>query len=178
MKQTFKRIPFDIELAKKITKGEKKGRILTQEGKKVRIVCWDKKPISKDALDFPIVAIIENDCNGEMLHIYTKEGNACYPNYKSRYNLIIEIPIYQKDYSKFIPQKWQACVVRDVSCDIWVTRICCGKDYNGEPTFFTSESSDSYCHQNYILPLNNITKNLIDTNQSYEELIKELANKF
>lgn len=34
MKQTFKRIPFDIELAKKITKGEKKGRILTQEGKK------------------------------------------------------------------------------------------------------------------------------------------------
>lgn len=174
MKQTFKKIHFDIELAKKITKGENKGRIVTQEGKKVRIVCWDKKPIDKDSLDFPIVAIIENDYNGEMLHTYTKEGNACYPNYRSRYNLIIEIPTYQKDYSNFIPQKWQSCVVRNFNYDAWEVRVCCGKDSHGEPNFFTTSSCDSYCYQNYILPLNNVTKRLIGLTKSYEQLIEEL----
>lgn len=135
MKRIFKKIPFDIELAKKITKGEKKGRILTQEGKKVRIVCWDKKPLSKDALDFPIVAIIENDYNGEMLNTYTKEGNACYPNYKSRYNLIIEIPTYQKDYSNFIPQKWQSCLVREIDNECWIVRACAGSNRVGDYLF-------------------------------------------
>ena len=170
MKQTFKRIPFDIELAKKITKGKKKGRILTQEGKKVRIVCWDKKPISKDSLDFPIVAIIENDYNGEMLHTYTKEGSACYPNYKSRYNLIIEILTCQKDYSNFKPCKWQPCLVRDCKNNKWIIQVCAGKDNKGNILFYT-QSGTITSYQHYI-PLCKATKQLVGTTKGFEEFNK------
>ena len=42
MTQTrFKKIPFDIELAKKITNKEAKGRIVTENGNTARIVCFD-----------------------------------------------------------------------------------------------------------------------------------------
>ena len=50
------RVPFDLELAKKITNGECDGRIVTRDGKNARVVCWDKKKG-----DFPIVALISGD---------------------------------------------------------------------------------------------------------------------
>lgn len=107
MTQTrFKKVPFDIELAKKITKGEIKGRIITLDGREVRIICWDKKPIDKNSPSYPIVALVKNDCGGEMLNTYTEEGLATYPNYKNHYNLQIEVPTYYKDYSNFKPYKW------------------------------------------------------------------------
>lgn len=37
----FKIVPFDIELAKKITNKEAKGRIVTENGITARIVCFD-----------------------------------------------------------------------------------------------------------------------------------------
>lgn len=70
----FKKIPFDLELAKKITNKEVKGRIVTMEGRKVRIVCWDKKPIDERAMDLPIVALLQNDCEGEMLNTTQKKA--------------------------------------------------------------------------------------------------------
>ena len=39
----YKRIPFNIELAKKITNKEVKGSIVTRNGLKVRIICFDRK---------------------------------------------------------------------------------------------------------------------------------------
>lgn len=167
----FKKIPFDLELAKKITNKEVKGRIVTKEGKKVRIICWDKKPVDEEAHEYPIVALIQNDYNGEMSQTFTAEGAACYPNYKSRYDLIIEIPTYYLDYSNFMPQKWQTCIVRNFNYEVWVIRVCCGKDSDGGPTFF---NTPSYHYWNYILPLNNVTERLVGTIKSYEQLIQEL----
>lgn len=167
----FKKIPFDIELAKKITNKEVKGRIVTKEGKKVRIICWDKKPVDEEAHEYPIVALIQNDYNGEMSQTFTAEGAACYPNYKSRYDLIIEIPTYYLDYSNFMPQKWQTCIVRNFNYEVWVIRVCCGKDSDGGPTFF---NTPSYHYWNYILPLNNVTERLVGTTENYEQLIQEL----
>ena len=44
MTQTrFKKVPFDLELAKKITNKEVKGRIVTEDKLPVRIVCFDLK---------------------------------------------------------------------------------------------------------------------------------------
>lgn len=171
IEQNYKRIPFNVELAKKIENGKVKGRIVTMEGRKVRIVCWDKKPIDERAMDLPIVALLQNDCEGEMLNTYTEEGLASSPNYKNRYNLIIEIPIYYRDYSNFMPQKWQACIVRNFNYDVWVIRVCCGKDSDGGPTFF---NTPSYHYWNYILPLNNVTERLVGTTENYEQLIQEL----
>lgn len=43
MERKKRGIPFDIELAKKITNGEVKGRIVTRDGRSVRIVCFDAR---------------------------------------------------------------------------------------------------------------------------------------
>lgn len=169
---TFKKIPFDIELAKKITNKEAKGRIVTQEGKKVRIICWDKKPVDEKAHEYPIVALIQNDYNGEMSQTFTAEGAACYPNYKSRYDLIIEIPTYYRDYSNFVPQKWQPCLVRDSEEDEWWVQVCAGKDIDGEILFYVYDGDIETWK--YCLPLSKVTEQLLGTKKSYEQLIEEL----
>lgn len=171
---TFKRVPFNLELAKKITNKEAKGRIVTQEGKKVRIICWDKKPVDEKAHEYPIVALIQNDYNGEMSQTFTAEGAACYPNYKSRYDLIIEIPTYYRDYSNFVPMKWQPCLVRDTCSDTWRMAVCRGKDAYGIPIFYSENYSDGSCHWVHFLPISKVTERLVNTKKSYEELIKEL----
>lgn len=169
---TFKRVPFNLELAKKITNKEAKGRIVTQEGKKVRIICWDKKPVDEKAHEYPIVALIQNDYNGEMSQTFTAEGAACYPNYKSRYDLIIEIPTYYRDYSNFVPQKWQPCLVRDGEEDEWWVQVCAGKDIDGEFLFYVYDGDIETWK--YRLPLSKITEQLLGTTKSYEQLIEEL----
>lgn len=169
---TFKRVPFNLELAKKITNKEAKGRIVTQEGKKVRIICWDKKPVDEKAHEYPIVALIQNDYNGEMSQTFTAEGAACYPNNKSRYDLIIEIPTYYRDYSNFMPQKWQPCLVRDGEEDEWWVQVCAGKDIDGEILFYVYDGDIETWK--YCLPLSKITEQLLGTSKSYEQLIQEL----
>ena len=52
MRTKYKRIPFNIELAKKITNKEVKGNIITRNGLKVRIICFDRKE-RKDIFDPP-----------------------------------------------------------------------------------------------------------------------------
>ena len=54
---TFKKVPFDIELAKKITNKEVKGRIVTEDNLTARIVCFDYNFGGKKD---NIVAIIEH----------------------------------------------------------------------------------------------------------------------
>lgn len=81
------RVPFDVELAKKITNGKVDGRIVTREGKSVRIVCWNK--IDKT---YPIVGLEDNGFE-EYLKSYTTEGiwdtDSCKNN-----SLMLEIPEY------------------------------------------------------------------------------------
>lgn len=174
MTQTrFKKVPFDIELAKKITKREIKGRIVTLDGREVRIVCWDKKPIE----EYPIVVLATNDCGSEMLYTCTEEGLviSC-PNYKNCYNLILEIPTYHKDYSNFIPQKNQLCLVRDKAPSKWDVAVCAGKDKNTGKIVFYNEHGGTYTWEQ-ILPLSKVTKGLIGTFKSYEQLCEELDQK-
>lgn len=168
----FKKIPFDLELAKKITNKEAKGRIVTQEGKKVRIICWDKKPVDEKAHEYPIVALIQNDYNGEMSQTYTTEGAACYPNYKSRYDLIIEVPTYYRDYSNFVPQKWQPCLVRENEDEIWLLQVSKGKRCGDDVLFYCPDGSPNVWR--HFLPLSKITEQLLGTSKSYEQLIQEL----
>lgn len=57
---------FDIERAKK---GDK---VITRDGRKVRIVCFDRKNYM---FNFPIIALVLNDkMNAEEVFFYTKEG--------------------------------------------------------------------------------------------------------
>lgn len=173
MTQTrFKKVPFDIELAEKIAKGEMKGRITTLDGREARIVCWDKKPIDNNSPSYPIVALVKNDCGGEMLNTYTEEGLATYPNYKNRYNLQIEVPTIYKDYSNFVPQKFQPCLVRDNRKCLWGVQVYSHSDCQDKMLFYDEEGY--VIPFNYVLPLSKVTARLIGTCKSYEQLCEEL----
>lgn len=61
-------IPFDIELAKKITNGEIKGRIVTRGGRRARIICFDRNA------DDNIVALVEDEKGVESPKCYAPDG--------------------------------------------------------------------------------------------------------
>lgn len=76
------KIPFEVELAKKISNGEVKGRIVTRDGRSVRIVCWDRKGVN------PIVALVEQQ-NGEEVSYYPMNGS-----WETDRDLMLEVPEY------------------------------------------------------------------------------------
>lgn len=170
MRTKYKRIPFNLKLAKKITNKEIKGNIVTRSGLKARIICFNRKE-REDIFGHSknIIALIENKGGDEAVLTFRNDGMYFLAE-ESDFDLHIEVPIY----SNFEPQKWQSCIVRDSNYEIWIVCIYCGKDLNGDPTFFNTSSTSHYCHWNYFLPLSNFTKRLIGTTKSYEQLIEEL----
>lgn len=171
MTQTrFKKVPFDIELAKKITNGEVKGRIVTQNGRQVRIICFDK---DGEQSAYPIVALIQIEPHDERMFTFSKKGLYSL-GLESSNDLILEVSTYYRDYSNFVPQKWQPCLVRDNEDDYWKVRVCA--DNKQKAKFYDSGNFLSYGDilWNIKLPLSNETERLIGTTKSYEDLIKEL----
>lgn len=61
-------IPFDLERAKRITNCEEEGKIVTRDGRNVRIICWDAHR------DDNIIALIENENCIESIMNYTSDG--------------------------------------------------------------------------------------------------------
>lgn len=162
---TFKKISFDIELAKKITNKEAKGRIVTRDGRQVRIVCFDRKE-----KEWPIVALVQITENYDSVIICKPNGTCS----KKDHDLKIEVSTYYRDYSNFVPQRWQTCLVRDYSLDIWRVAVCSGKDAYGRPLFYSERNTDGCCGWYHYLPLSKVTERLIGISKSYEQLIKEL----
>lgn len=170
MTQTrFKKVPFDLELAKKITNKEIKGRIVNGDGNEARIICWDKKC---DCRKYPIIALVDSS-DGEHIHTFT-EGGIESIGFKTFKDLHLEVPTYYKDYSNFKPCKWQPCLVRDTASDLWRVEVCRDTDSYGVPIFYSANNSNCYCYWGYFLPLSKVTERLVGTNKSYKELIKEL----
>lgn len=165
----YKKIPFNLELAKKITKNEAKGRIVTEDNLTARIVCFDMK----FGVDKILAALV--DCGDYEIGVRCNLDGTCRDDRKEdKFNLHIEVPTYYRDYSNFVPQRWQPCLVRDTSSDLWRVTVCCGKDAYDIPIFYTADNSDGYCHWVNFLPLSKVTERLVGTTMSYEELIKEL----
>lgn len=162
----FKRVPFDLELAKKITNKEVKGRIVTEDKLTARIICFDMRYGGSKNL----AALV--DCGDYEIGIRCNlDGTCCESRKEYKFNLHIEVPTYYKDYSNFVPCKWQPCLVRDSVDDFWIVRVCNGEIHNDKPVFYAARFNATY---GYVLPLSKITERLIGTNKSYEELIKEL----
>lgn len=171
MTQTrFKKVPFDLELAKKITNKEIKGRIISQAGHQARIICFDK---DGGQSDYPIVALIQIEPTDERMYTFSKEGAYSIGNEFCR-DLMIEVPTYYRDYSNFKPCKWQPCLVRDTASDLWRVEVCRDTDSYGVPIFYSANNSNCYCYWGYFIPLSKVTERLVGTKKSYEELIKEL----
>ena len=168
MTQTrFKKIPFDLELAKKITDKEVKGRIVNGDGNEARIICWDKKCGCRK---YPIIALVDSS-DGEHIHPFT-EGGIESIGFKTFKDLHLEVPTYYKDYSNFEPQKWQPCLVRDCDDEPWNVLACAGKNTDGDVLFY-GPGRQKYTWGD-VLPLSKVTERLVGTRKSYEQLIKEL----
>lgn len=88
MEQKLVKVPFEVELAKKIANGEVDGRIVTRDGSKARIVCWDKK---SDSI-YNIVALLDVN-TGELIFTYTVNGFEVVDR-ESDNDLMLEVPEY------------------------------------------------------------------------------------
>lgn len=164
---TFKRVPFNIELAKKIAKKEAKGRIVNVDGNKARIICWNKDCGNSN---YPIIALVDMN-GGEQIFTFTKEGKECI-GFNSYKDLCLEVPTYYRDYSNFEPQKWQPCLARDGDDEPWSALVCVGKNTDGHVVFYGPGRIKYTLGQ--VLPFSKVTARLIGTTKSYEQLIKEL----
>lgn len=164
----FKKVPFDIELAKKITNKEVKGRIVTEDGLPARIVCFDLKHGGSK-----ILAVLV-DCGDYEIGIRCDLDGTCRDTREEdKFNLHLEVPTYYRDYSNFMPQKWQPCLVRASISDHWKVRVCA--DNKQQVTFYDSGNSCSGdIMWDFKLPISKVTERLMGTTKSYEELIKEL----
>lgn len=162
----YKRVPFDLELAKKITNKEVKGRIVTRDGCQARIVCFDR-----NEKGWPIIALVKILENYESVIIC--KSNGAYSNFEGKdLDLLIEVPTYYRDYSNFVPQKWQPCLVRDNENHLWGIQVYSHTDCQGKMLFYNDEGY--VIPYTKVLPLSKVTARLIGTTKSYEELIEEL----
>lgn len=92
MEKKLVRVPFSVDMAKKITEKSVEGRIVTRNGKIVRIICWDYKSMSGN---YPLFALI----NGETQEIsltYSEDGKFDVFGHKveDSLDLFLEIPEY------------------------------------------------------------------------------------
>lgn len=85
MEKKLIRVPFEIELAKRIHNGEVDGKIVTRDGRTVRIVCWDYKSMSGN---YPILALVSSETQ-ELSFPYSEKGK-----YEDSLDLILEAPEY------------------------------------------------------------------------------------
>lgn len=85
METKYITIPFDVERAKRIQDKEELGKIVTRDGRSVRIVCWDMK---ND--EYPIIALIDNVDKGEGFGFFNIEGKTTY--YSEVLDLLISVP--------------------------------------------------------------------------------------
>lgn len=162
----FKKIPFDLELAKKIMNKEVKGRIVSEDGRKVRIIYIDNESFTETTF---LALYKDKDFNIERDYRLNKDGRY-FRGERSDLDLHIEVPKY-RDYSNFVPQRWQTCLVRDGENLLWFPLIYAYTDCQGKMMFYDGSYTRPFAN---VLPLSKVTARLIGTTKSYEELIEEL----
>ena len=89
MEKKYVKVPFDVEMAKRIHSGECEGRIVTRDGRSARVACWDLKSINKF---YSILALIDNG-NEEVTWIYSNKGFSN-TELESKHDIMLEIPEY------------------------------------------------------------------------------------
>lgn len=87
MEQKLVRVPFEADMAKKITEESVEGRIVTRDGRSVRIICWDAKR------DDSIIALVTNHLGVEFPTSYNYRGKY-FIGEEHKNDLFLEIPEY------------------------------------------------------------------------------------
>lgn len=178
----LRQINFNVSTAKKIADGKLYGYIKTKSDYNVRIVDWN----FCDSDGYTLVgAIWLHEKGVEILQKYNIKGiaensindaNGKVQVMQNEYDLHLEVPTYYRDYSNFVPQKYQPCLVRDRGGRLWGVQVYSHSDCQGKMLFYNEEGYVIPFVN--VLPLSKVTKRLIGTKKSYEELIKELDAEY
>lgn len=86
METKYITIPFDVERAKRISNGEEEGKIVTRDGKNVRIVCFNVRHNN-----YPIVGLIDEG-NYESAESFSKNGEYSLGDGKLDCDLFLQVP--------------------------------------------------------------------------------------
>lgn len=86
METKYITIPFDVERAKCISNGEEEGKIVTRDGKEVRIVCFNVRHNN-----YPIVGLIDEG-NYESAESFSKNGEYSIGDGRLDCDLFLKVP--------------------------------------------------------------------------------------
>ncbi len=86
MEKKYIKVSFDVEMAKRISNGEVDGKIITRDGRNVRVVCWDARG------DLCILALLEGKSKDDV-GAYPNDGRI-FMEGESPVDLMLEIPEY------------------------------------------------------------------------------------
>ena len=86
METKYITIPFDVERAKRISNGEEEGKIVTRDGKEVRIICFDLKNDK-----YPIIGLVKEG-DKEAPETFKKNGIYAPDEKECEYDLFLSVP--------------------------------------------------------------------------------------
>ena len=86
METKYITIPFDVERAKRISNGEEEGKIVTRDGKEVRIICFDVKNDK-----YPIIGLVKEG-DKEAPETFKKNGIYTPDEKECEYDLFLSVP--------------------------------------------------------------------------------------
>lgn len=89
MEKKYIKVPFDVEMAKRIQNKECEGRIATKKDYHIRVVCWDRKGPA------PIIGLIDIGDGSESIEHYYSNGVSLHKHDEENgWNLMLEVPEY------------------------------------------------------------------------------------
>lgn len=86
METKYITIPFQVERAKRISNGEEEGKIVTRDGKEVRIICFDVKNDK-----YPIIGLVKEG-DKEAPETFKKNGIYTPDEKECEYDLFLSVP--------------------------------------------------------------------------------------
>lgn len=87
MEKKYIKVPFDVEMAKRIQNKECEGRIATKKDYHIRVVCWDRKGPA------PIIGLIDIGDGSESIEHYYSNGVSLHKHDEENgWDLMLEVP--------------------------------------------------------------------------------------
>lgn len=160
-------IPFTMELAEMILRGEAKNcEVQTREGLKARLLATDINDVE------PVAAAVTCVNGTETVDTFYRDGTFYEDSKHSDYDLVIQVKTFYRDYKNFRPTIYQACLVRDV-CG-WREAVCIGwqgNDPDLTPVWLSCKARIASKFE--AIPMTANTIGILGKDISYEEYVKE-----
>lgn len=100
MEKKYIKVPFDVEMAKRIQNKECEGRIATKKDYYIRVVCWDRKGPA------PIIGLIDIGNGSESVEHYYSNGVSLHKHDEENgWDLMLEVPEYMLEVPEYMTFK-------------------------------------------------------------------------